>query len=171
MGLSSLLLVSEPPPSVSTWTLNPHSPQLSSPHSHSQQHPQPSSMAAPLGLAALTNLSAAEPPFANDEDRAQAVGRFRRIVGHLESLEKPSTRYGDGYNRPALVRLTFDYARSQDSKDRFLVAFFQSLAIGILNDDKIDLADDSAVADLRAAVFGFAEFLMADFFLPGMPIS
>lgn len=128
-------------------------------------------MAAPLGLEALTNLSAAEPPFANDEDRAQAVGRFRRIVGHLESLEKPSTRYGDGYNRPALVRLTFDYARSQDSKDRFLVAFFQSLAIGILNDDKIDLADDSAVADLRAAVFGFAEFLMTNFFLPGMPIS
>lgn len=31
-------------------------------------------MAAPLGLEALANLSAAEPPFANDEDRAHAVG-------------------------------------------------------------------------------------------------
>lgn len=109
-------------------------------------------MATPLGLETLTTLSATEPLFANDEDRAKAVARFRRIVGYFEPLEKPSTRYGDGYNRPALVRLTFDYACSQDSKDRFLVAFVQSLAIGMLNDDKIDLADDDAVAGLREAV-------------------
>lgn len=128
--------------------------------------PSPRHQASLEGLIDFT----AEPFFANDEERAQAVGRFRRIVGHLESLEKPSTRYGDGYNRPALVRLTFDYARSQDSKDRFLVAFFQSLAIGILDDDKTDLGDDSVVADLRPAVFGFAELLMTNFFLPGMPI-
>lgn len=51
------------------------------------------------------------------------------------------------------------------------MAFFQSLAIGILNDDKIDLADDDAVAGLREAVLGFAEFLMTNFFLPGMPVS
>lgn len=113
----------------------------------------------------------AEPFFANGEERAQAVGRLRRIVGYFEPLEKPFARYGDGYNRPALVRLTFDYARSQDSKDRFLVAFFQSLAIGMLNDDKIDLTDDDTVAGLREAVFGFAEFLMTNFFLPRMPIS
>lgn len=52
-------------------------------------------MATPLGLETLTTLSATEPLFANDEDRAQAVGRFRRIVGYFEPLEKPSTRYGD----------------------------------------------------------------------------
>lgn len=67
-------------------------------------------MATPLGLETLTTLSATEPLFANDEERAQAVGRFRRIVGYFEPLEKPSTRYGDGYNHPALVRLTFDFA-------------------------------------------------------------
>lgn len=122
-------------------------------------------MAAALGLETLTNLSAADPPFTNDDDRAQAVGRFRRIVGHFEALEKPASKCdgdGDGYNRPALIRLTFDHARSEKSKDLFLVVFFQSLGIGIL-DDEDELVD---VADLRDAVFGFAEFLMANFFLP-----
>lgn len=123
-------------------------------------------MATPLGLDALTTLSAADPPFANDDDRAQAVGRFRRIVGHFEALEieKPASppQHGDGYNRPALIRLTFDHARSEKSKDLFLVVFFQFLGIGILDEDD-DFVD---VAALRDAVLGFAEFLMANFFLP-----
>jgi hypothetical protein len=133
-------------------------------------------MAAPAprhqaSLEGLIDFSAAAEPFANDEERAQAVGRFRRIVGYFEALEKPSSGYGDGYNRPALVRLTFEYARSQQSKDKFLMVFFQSLAIGLLDDDNVDLADDSAVADLRDALFGLAEFLMTNFYLPRMPIS
>lgn len=67
-------------------------------------------------------------------------------------------------NRPALIRLTFDYSRSQKSKDLFLVVFFQCLAVGIL-DEEDDLVD---VAALRDAVFGFAEFSMSNFFLPCM---
>ncbi|KAH6635818.1 hypothetical protein F5144DRAFT_591152 [Chaetomium tenue] len=94
-----------------------------------------------------------EPLFANDQDRAQAIGRFRRIVDHFEAVEQPPSRYGDGYNRPALVRLTFEYARSQESKDRFLGPFFRSLAIGMLGDDDVNLSDDSVVADFREAVF------------------
>ncbi|KAK0743905.1 hypothetical protein B0T18DRAFT_448480 [Schizothecium vesticola] len=121
-------------------------------------------------LEGLIDFSAAEPFFANEEERAKAVGRFRRIVDHFEALERPTSRYRDWYNRPALVRLTFDYARSQKSKDRFLAVFSQSLSIGII-DDKVDLADDSAVADLRNAVFGFTEFLMTNFFLPHMSTS
>ncbi|KAK0736708.1 hypothetical protein B0T21DRAFT_411856 [Apiosordaria backusii] len=117
-------------------------------------------------MEGLIDFSAAEPLFANEQERAQAVGRFRRIVGHFEAVEQPASRYGEGFNRPALVRLTFEYARSQESKDRFLGAFFRSLAIGMLDDDNVNLSDDSAVADFREAVFGFAEFLMANFFLP-----
>jgi hypothetical protein len=133
-------------------------------------------MAAPShrhqsSLEGLIDFSASEPLFANEQERAQAVGRFRRIVDHFEAVEQTASRYGDGYNRPALVRLTFEYARSQESKDRFLGAFFRSLAIGMLDDDNVNFSDNSVVADFREAVFGFAEFLMANFFLPCMSIS
>jgi len=132
-------------------------------------------MAAPShrhqsSLEGLIDISVAEPLFANEQERTQAVGRFRRIVDYFEAAEQPAPRYGDGYNRPALVRLTFEYARSQESKDRFLGAFFRSLAIGMLDDD-FNLNDDSVVADFHEAVFGFAEFLMTNFFLPSMSIS
>ncbi|KAK3935965.1 hypothetical protein QBC46DRAFT_396221 [Diplogelasinospora grovesii] len=128
-------------------------------------------MAAPShrhqsSLEGLIDFSAAEPLFANEQQRTQAVGRFRRIVDYFEAAEQPASRYGDGYNRPALVRLTFEYARSQKSQDRFLGAFFRSLALGMLDDDSVNLSDDSVVADFRSPLFGFAEFLMANFFLP-----
>lgn len=105
------------------------------------------------------------PIFSNDEQRAQATARFRRIVNHSEAVE-PASRYNPlKYNRPALIRLTFEYARSAESRDRFLAAFFQSLALDILGHG--DLSDEE-FADLREPLFGFAEFLMTNFFLPRM---
>lgn len=116
------------------------------------------------------SAAAAQPSFANVQERAQAVGRFRRIVEYFEAAEPPaSTRYPE-YNRPALVRLTFEYARSPESQDMFLGAFFQSLALGML-DDSVDLGDDSVVADFRPLLFGFADFLITNFFLPRKPSS
>jgi len=123
-------------------------------------------------LEGLIDFTTTEPSFANEQERAQAVGRFRRIVGYFEAVEQPALRDGGGYNRPALVRYTFEYARSQESKDSFLRVFFRSLAIGMLDDDdNVNLSDDCVVADFREAVFGFAEFLMTNFFLPRMSIS
>ncbi|KAH8754637.1 hypothetical protein F5883DRAFT_573340 [Diaporthe sp. PMI_573] len=128
-------------------------------------------MAAPShrhqsSLEGLIDFSAAAPFFADEQQRTQAVGRFRRIVDYFEAAEQPAPRYGDGYNRPALVRLTFEYARSQTSQDRFLGAFFRSLALGMFDNDNVDLSDESVVADFRSPLFGFAEFLMTNFFLP-----
>jgi hypothetical protein len=117
----------------------------------------------------LIDLStASQPLFATTQERAQAVGRFRRIVEHFEAVEPPAPRRDAKFNRPALIRLTFEYARSPESQDRILGAFFQSLALGML-DDSIDLRDDSEVADFREPLFGFAEFLMTNFFLPRIP--
>ncbi|KAK3366603.1 hypothetical protein B0T24DRAFT_366219 [Lasiosphaeria ovina] len=64
------------------------------------------------------DFSAAQPLFANAQERTQAVGRFRRIVNYFEAAEQPAPRYSGrgGYNRPALIRLTFEYARSQESQ-------------------------------------------------------
>ncbi|KAK3337681.1 hypothetical protein B0T19DRAFT_413287 [Cercophora scortea] len=121
-------------------------------------------------LEGINDLSDAAPIFENEEQRAQAIDRFRRIVAHLENTEQQpaSSRSCDEYNRPALVRLTFEYARSPESQDRVLNAFFQSLALGMLDDNNgsIDLSDD-----LRTPVFSFADHLIDHFFLPCMSAS
>src|ERR1051325_11396394 len=104
-------------------------------------------MAAPSlrhqsSLEGLIDFSATEPVFANEQERAQAIGRFRRILDHFEAAEPPAPRHSHGYDRPVLVRLTFEYARSPESQDKFLVAFFQSVALGMLdNNDGINLGD------------------------------
>ena len=69
---------------------------------------------------------------------------------------------GRPYNRPALVRLTFEYARSLESQDKFLVFFFRSVAVGMLDGD----LDDPTCTGLRNLVFEVAQFLMTNFFLP-----
>jgi hypothetical protein len=133
-------------------------------------------MAAPShrhqsSLEGIIDLSEADPIFENEQQRALAIDRFRRIIAHFEKSEQqPASQYGDGYNRPALVRLTFEYALSSDSQDKVLKGFFQSLAIGML-DDSIDLSDDREVTSLRELVFSFADHLIYHFFLPRMLVS
>jgi hypothetical protein len=60
-------------------------------------------------LEDIIGFSVASPIFESSQQRAQAVGRFHRIVAHFESAEQQpaSSQSGDGYNRPALVRLIF----------------------------------------------------------------
>ncbi|KAK4443399.1 hypothetical protein QBC34DRAFT_311100 [Podospora aff. communis PSN243] len=115
-------------------------------------------------LEGVIDFYAAEQPFSNAEERDQAIRKFRRIVGYFEALEPP-VRSSARYNRPALVRLTFEYARSPASEDKFLNAFFRSLALGVL-DESVDLDDDDVVAEFRELLFGFADFLVNNFFLP-----
>ncbi|KAK0655381.1 hypothetical protein B0T16DRAFT_317309 [Cercophora newfieldiana] len=124
-------------------------------------------MAAPSSHRHQSSLETAEPLFANEQQRTQAVGRFRRILNYFEAAEQQASSDDDGYNRPVLIRLTFEYARSQKSQDKFLGAFFRSLAVGMLDDDdSVDLSDDSDVADFRSSLFGFADHLITYFFLP-----
>lgn len=121
-------------------------------------------MAAPPSHRHQSSL---EPLFENEQQRTQAVSRFCRIVEYFEAAEKQGNGYDDGYNRPALIRLTFEYPRSPDSQDRLLGTFFRSLALGMFEDsDGVDLACDHVVAGFRSHVLGFADFLMTNFFLP-----
>jgi hypothetical protein len=117
---------------------SPHSAAQQSPHSAAQQSPH----------------------FADAALRARVVSRFQRIVKHFEATDDRRE-----YNRPALVRLTFEYARSPDSQDRLLVFFFQSLGLDMLDGDDGDV-DEEAHARLGQPLFDMAEFLMANFFLP-----
>jgi hypothetical protein len=111
-------------------------------------------------LEGLIDFYAKQPPFADAAERAQATARFHRIVGHLEAIDCPGP--GRPYNRPALVRLTFEYARSPESQDKFLAFFFRSVAVGMLYGD----LDDPTYTGLRNLVFKVTQFLIINFFLP-----
>lgn len=94
-----------------------------------------------------------QPLFANAGERARAIARFYRIVSHFEAIETTtSTRCREQKcNRSALIRLTFEYARSPESQDRLLAFFFRALAISML-DDPLDTLDD-----LGDSLFGIAD--------------
>ena len=114
------------------------------------------------------DLSEAAPVFQDVKQRAQAIDKFRRIITHFEDGERPPpSRACERFNRPTLVRLTFDYA-GQVSRCFFFFFSPKSLALGMLNNDDIDLGDYQEVASLRAPLFSFADHLIYHFFLPCM---
>ena len=96
--------------------------------------------------------------------RQQASSKFYRIVDHFDNV----VDIGGGYRRSRLVRLTYDYALSPVSQDNFLRAFFRSLELSTGNEDDngtdIDLDEQ-----VQLKVFGFADYLFNNFFLPSRP--
>ncbi|KAK3364032.1 hypothetical protein B0T25DRAFT_57356 [Lasiosphaeria hispida] len=120
-------------------------------------------MAAPGHQPSLLDgidFSRAHSLSANPQLRTQAINRFLHVVEHFEAGEP--TRYNNDYNRPALVRLTFQYARSPESQNKFLLAFFQWLLLGMADGDGDIKLDD----DLRSLLFAFAEDLLYHLFVP-----
>ena len=101
--------------------------------------------------------------------RLSASRRFYQIVNHFD-VPTTSSDTRSEYDRIKLVRLTYEYARSEESKGNFLRAFFQSAALSIDGDEgeAIDLSDADFVAELRTSLFNFADYLFDNFFLPCM---
>jgi hypothetical protein len=101
--------------------------------------------------------------------RGRAEQKFYRIVRHFEAAEgssstRSSNTNGGQYNRPLLVRLTYEYARSRESQDIFLRALFHSMALSLDNENDIDLDRDQG--HLEANLSLFADYLFDNFFLP-----
>ena len=88
--------------------------------------------------------------------------RFYKIINHLEAAE--SSDGGGPYNRPRLLRLTYEYARSEESQDTFLQAFFYAMNLPLDRDENED-GDDVAGYD-ASSLFSFADYLLDHFFLP-----
>jgi len=109
-----------------------------------------------------------QPVFTDADERARVIARFYRIVGHFEAIEtmRNNNRPQKEYNRPALVRLMFKYTRTPESQDKFLQAFFRCMALGMHEDDHLDLEDDGTVADLSQSLSDYADYLLNYFFLP-----
>lgn len=97
---------------------------------------------------------------------AQAERKFLRIVRHYEAIHDNSdsdTRHH--YNRPLLIRVTYEYAQSEISRDIYLQTFLRSMSLSIVEDD-VDLGSEDANMNLRTTLFGFADYLLDNFFLP-----
>jgi hypothetical protein len=73
-----------------------------------------------------------------------------------------------GYRRPLLVRYTYEYSRSDLSRDIFLRAFFDPLDLDITSDQDINFDDDDDDLEdqLGEKLTSFADFLLDNFFLP-----
>ncbi|KAI1382543.1 uncharacterized protein F4822DRAFT_150778 [Hypoxylon trugodes] len=119
-------------------------------------------MASPLhrhqsSLEGVINFSA-EPPL-EAAQRIVAKRRFYRIIEHFETSSNNSD--GSPYKRPQLVRFTYEYALSEESRDNLLRAFFRAMALSMGDDNQsIDFEE------LRLVFFDFADYLLDNFFLP-----
>ena len=93
------------------------------------------------------------------EQRSAATGKFHCIVDYFNTRE-PDAR---PYHRAQLIRLTHEYAHTEQSRDILLRAFFRAMALPMDDDD--DEVDN--FKHLGSEFFGFADFLFDNFFLPG----
>lgn len=96
--------------------------------------------------------------------RAQAKRKFLTIVNLFEAAGAADKH--DQYDRAKLVRLTYEYACSEESRDVFLKAFFDAIGFPI-DGENVDFDSDEQET-LGLALFRFADYLFDNFFLPRM---
>lgn len=94
--------------------------------------------------------------------RAQARTKFNSITSHFNT---PHDRSVTKYNRPLLIRYTYEYARSELSQDMFLSAFLDLLGVSI-NGQAMDFGDRELEEDLRELLIQFADLFIDNLFLP-----
>lgn len=111
-------------------------------------------------LEGITSFSS-QPPLGAAK-RARAHDQFYRIINHFEDEEARAGSKKGPYNRPRLVRLIYEHARSQESKDLFLRAFFQAMDLQIEHENGPDGINER----LGSALTQFADHLIDHFFLP-----
>lgn len=113
----------------------------------------------------LENILDFSPPLSlSPQQRSNASRRFYQITNHFDINEEIPPGWGVSCNRPRLIKLIYEYALSEESKDLLLRAFFQALRLNL--DDVEDVIIEGREDELRLDVIGFAEYLMDNFFLP-----
>ncbi|KAI0411238.1 hypothetical protein F5X98DRAFT_61660 [Xylaria grammica] len=105
-------------------------------------------------LEGILDFSEHLPPLGT-ELHSHASRRFYDICQHFDV----ELRKGD-YNRPRLVRYTYEYLLSEESRDIFLQFFFKSV------DLQIDGNEPISFENIRPHFFDFAEYLFGNLFLP-----
>lgn len=117
-------------------------------------------------LSGAIDFSAEAPLEINQ--RSNARRRLYRIVERLGADSAIDNSVLPLYEPPRLVRCTYGYALSDESRDGFLRALFQAGALSLAgrggdsgNDGGLD-----DLEDLRFLFFGFASYFVDHFFLP-----
>lgn len=110
-------------------------------------------------LEGIMDFSAKASLVLGPDQRRQARSRFYRIVEYFEVSD------GSGDNtsrnvRPRLVRFTYEYALSEESRDHFLRFFFRATELSM--EDEVDIDFEC----LSLAFFGCADYLLDNFFIP-----
>lgn len=138
------------------WLLCSPSTSTDTNHVRSVAPPPPSNLSR-----GVIDFSAKAPLETNQ--RNDAKRRFYRIVEHFGTGGAIDS-VPPQYEPPRLVRYTYEYALSEESRDNLLRAFFQALALSLTGQDNDDDLGD--LEDLRSLFFGFASYLLDNFFLP-----
>ncbi|KAJ2977446.1 hypothetical protein NUW58_g7812 [Xylaria curta] len=110
-------------------------------------------------LEGVIDFSAEAPLEINQ--RNDAKRRFYRIIEHFGATGTIDN-VPPQYEPPRLVRYTYEYALSEESRDNFLRAFFRAMALSLTGQNN----DLDNLEDLRSLFFGFANYLLDNFFLP-----
>ncbi|KAI1318487.1 hypothetical protein F5Y16DRAFT_406297 [Xylariaceae sp. FL0255] len=115
-------------------------------------------------LEGVIDFSAERPLGINQRNDARR--RFYRVVEHFGAGAGGAIdRVPPQYEPPRLVRYTYEYALSDESRDNFLRAFFRAteLSLSRQGDDDSDLDD---LENLHSLFFGFASYLLDHFSYP-----
>jgi hypothetical protein len=110
-------------------------------------------------LAAVLNTSR-EPLDAHENALAKA--KFYRIIDLYSKRKRDRSKY----KRHLLVRYTYEYALSDESRAHFLQTFFQALELSIDGEARVNLSDKEQANGLWLKISAFADFLVDNFYLP-----
>ena len=108
-------------------------------------------------------LDFSNPRTLSADQRERASRKFYEIVDYFD---EPGSTRGASYNRPRLIRLTYEYALSDESRDLLLQTFFHSIGLNFDDDDEGFLLAGDGGEELRSSVLEFADYLMDNFYLP-----
>ncbi|KEF50831.1 uncharacterized protein A1O9_13118 [Exophiala aquamarina CBS 119918] len=96
-------------------------------------------------------------PGLSSEQRQHATRTFTTVIEACEPLQNHKP-----YKQVTLVRLTYEYARSEASRDNFLRFFFEHTQIPV----NAPQSESISTIDHAPRLITFAETLMENFFLP-----
>ncbi|EEU33516.1 uncharacterized protein NECHADRAFT_98437 [Fusarium vanettenii 77-13-4] len=93
-----------------------------------------------------------KPPLTQTQ-RLSASRQFNQLASYFDV----SNSSNKDYDHMKLMRFTYKYTRSKESKDNFLRAFFKSTGLSININKDINLSDTDRRAELRNSFFNFAD--------------
>ncbi|OAA66906.1 hypothetical protein SPI_01482 [Niveomyces insectorum RCEF 264] len=117
-----------------------------------------------ISLENVIHFSTSQPLQPAEHTRVRRT--FYRIVEHFEAIDPfcdtPRAQVGSTYSQPLLIRYTFEYALSDESRGIFLRAFFYALDLDLATESDVQLP----FQELAPLFSGFAEHLIDHFFSP-----